>query len=356
MRHISAVFLTTLSLSLNAQDVVIPSTHASLDGNGLGEAPGFTQRFRQQVVIAETALSGLVGRSIRELRFRRDGQYDKPLTGGRVNLTVRLSTLSQPVGATSPTFAYNQPAGTLVFQGTVVLPSSPALQTRNEPTWESPHAVVIPFTTYFAYAGGQLVIDLQGTPDPTVATSWWPVDVHYDGTRGSATTVGGACEPRSDLGVDPQRLVIGATARFVAGGPPAGVSILALASQRSSPIDLGIIGFPGCALHLAPNVMLTRPVSLGQNGSAGTANHELHWPDGSHFLDAGFALQTITVWTGQTNLRLATSPALDVTLAGRPSTLPAAVVTSVLLGASDAWPPTGQVQPVRVPVLRLSAQ
>jgi hypothetical protein len=82
----------------------------------------------------------------------------------------------------------------------------------------------------------------------------------------------------------------------------------------------------------------------------------LHWPDGSHFLDAGFALQTITVWTGQTNLRLATSPALDVTLAGRPSTLPAAVVTSVLLGASDAWPPTGQVQPVRVPVLRLSAQ
>lgn len=344
--------------SLTAQQVTVPAAFAQSDANGLTEFAGFTQRFREQIIIDGQALTALRSTSLVELRVRRDGQYGQALSGGRANLTIAATVSSRALTEASPDFATNAPNPTAIFQGTISLPDSPALTSRNQPTFASPFAVVIPLQTPFAYGGQQLVLDIQGTPDTQSTSRWWPIDAHYEGVRGSAVTHGTACDSRCDLHVAAERLVPGATLRFVAGGPAGGTNVLALAAQRSSPVDLGILGFPGCTLHLTPDLMFTTGASLGFNGSAGTANHLLHLPSSQQLLATPLASQAITMWIDSQApaLRLATSPALDLTLAARYSTHAAVVVTSGLRMASDPWPTRGEVQVARVPVLQLRAQ
>ena len=352
------VLLAIGGMPLLAQQVTVPAAFAQADGNGLTELPGFTQRFREQIIFSEQALTALRGRTLVELRARRDGQYAQALTGGRANLTITAAVSPRGLAEASRDFATNVLGPTTVFQGTITLPDSPALTGRHEPTFAAPYAVVIPLQVPFAYGGQQLVLDIKGSPDTQATSRWWPVDAHYEGVRGTSTSFGTACDTRCDLQVAEERLVPGATVRLVAGGPPGGTNVLALAAQRSAPVDLGLIGFPGCTLHLAPDVMLTTGASLGYNGSAGTANHYLHLPSSQQLLAAPLAIQAITMWLdGQaSNLRLATSPALDLTLAARYATHAAVVVTSGLRAPSDPWPEQGEVQVARVPVLQLRGQ
>ncbi len=341
---------------LLAQSAVVPGGFVSFDAAGVGAIPGFSQRFRQQIVYGDGLLNGLRGQALSEIRFRRDGQFLGALVGGRAQVDMVLSTTTRPVLETGPMFASNHGAPVSVFSGFVNLPTSPSLGSPHQPTWVAPYAVAIPLTTTFPYAAGQLVVDISGTPDASNRSPWWPVDHYTEVVSGTVTLVGTACDSQNDLFVAKEQLIPGSSARFVAGGHPSGNNILALAAQRRPPVDLGFLGFPGCTLHLTPEVMLTRPLSLGTNGSAGSANHVLQLPLQPQLLGFGLAAQCISVWIDQPSqaLRLTTSPALDLTFATRLPILDAAVVTSTLLSPSDPWPSIGRVSVVRVPVTRFA--
>jgi len=136
-----------------------------------------------------------------------------------------------------------------------------------------------------------------------------------------------------------------------------GTSVLAVAGVRRPPIDLGFLGFPGCVLHVPPDLTLVRPLGPGSNGSAGTANHVVRLPTHATMLGVAFAIQGIAAWIDGTNgLRLATSPALDLTTASRMPALDAAMVSSLLLGPTEPWPNVGRVQMTRIPVIQLTAR
>jgi hypothetical protein len=353
MQLAASLALVLLSSGAVAQTVVVPARSASADGDGIGAIPGFTQRFRQQVIYGDGTLTLARGQTVREIRFRRDGQFARALTPGRALIDATMSMTTRSTVDVSAVFAVNHGTAMSVFSGFVSLPASPAITHRNDPTWDAPYAVGIPLTNAFAYTAGSLIVDLSGTPDTNNRSPWWPVDYHNEAVTGTVTSIGTACDPRNDLFVAREQLVPGASVRFVAGGQPLGNNVLAIAVQRIAPIDLGFLGFPGCTLHMIPDVMLLQGHATGWNGSPGTANHVVHLPAQTQLLGAGLSVQGLTAWVEQgSQLRLTTSPALDLALAGRLPTLDAAVVTSVLLTASDPWPASGRVSLTRVPVTR----
>ncbi|HLU38665.1 MAG TPA: hypothetical protein VK081_04720 [Planctomycetota bacterium] len=334
------------------QSWTVPAAFASTDATGLGAVPGFTQRFRQQAIYGASLLTPLAGHAIREIRFRRDGQFAGALGAGRARLTVRMSATTRAVLQTSPMFADNHGSVVTVFQGMIDLPASPALTHRDEPTWTSPHAVTIPLSTSFHYTGGQLALDIEGQPDAANRTRWWPIDQYMEPIIGTAASVGTACDGRNDLNVAADQLVPGASVRFVAGGAPLSTSVLAIAPARMPAVDLGFLGYPGCTLHVPLDVLLTRPVSAGFHGSGGAANHVVQLPAHGQLLGAPLAIQAVSVWLEGQTARLATSPALDLTLAGRLPQVDVAMVTSVLLGDTDPAPEAGRVYLTRAPVVQ----
>ena len=336
---------------------VVPSNFTASDAPTLGGIAGFTRKQRQQVVLAASELGALRGHSITGLDFRRDGQFAKALQGGRADLLVRIASTPRSLDALDVTFAANLgTASTVVFQGAVSLPASPALAGRNEPTWTAPYAVSIPFTLPYSYSSDNLVIDLEGANDLAQSTPWWPVDYVPDLIAGSVASVGSACGPGSDLGVAREQLVLGSTVRFVAGGQPASLSALMLAATRVPPIDLAFLGAPGCRLHVLPVATLSAGTSAGERGSPGTANHVLHLPGLASLAGASFATQAFSVWSDVLGVHLATSPALDIALASTFSTLPGATIDSVFVAPSEPFPAAGRVHRTRMPVVRLSYQ
>lgn len=210
---------------------------------------------------------------------------------------------------------------------------------------------VVPFDTVFPYAAGRLVIDVMGTPDAISRTSWWPADGITDAVASDTAPTGAACDSRVDLHVERHHLVPGSSVRVLAGGPASGSSILALAARRSPPIDLTVLGYAGCVLHVLPDAALVRPLTLDASSAAGSANHTFRLPAHASLLGASFATQNVAVWLDGSALRLATSRALDVTTAHRLPASDGAVVSSLLLQPSDPWPQTGRVQATRLPVL-----
>ncbi len=348
--------LALLALPAAAQGViVVPASFSGSDGPTFGGVAGLVKRQRQQIVLTESALTGLTGRSLTRIEFRRDGQYDKALRGGRADVSVRVGTTSQSLDALSPSFASNLGASAPVaLQGTIDIPPSPQLLNRNEPTWAGPYAVAIPFATPVPYVQGNLVLDLAGSPVSGQATDWWPVDYAADLTAGSVTRIGTGCGWGADLGVSIQQLVVGSTARFVAGGQPSSVSALLLAATRVPPVDLTFLGAPGCQLRVMPLATLTVGAGVGSNGSPGTANHELHFPLLPSLVGGSLATQAVGAWIDGSGAHLSVSPALDVQLAPGLATLAGATIDSVFVTPNDPFPTSGRVRRTRVPVVRLT--
>jgi hypothetical protein len=354
--HRSLTQLGSLSLCAGAlaQSITVPAPFVDTDGVGLGGLPGVTQRYRQQVIYGGTHLVALHGQVVNDLRFRRDGYFTRQLTGGRAELAIDMSTTARAASHASPVFADNHGVDlTAVFAGTIDIPNSPALSHRNEATWVAPHALTIPLSRGLLYVGGQLVVDVRGTPDPTAPSTWWPIDVHTELIAGSVAPVGVPCDPRNFLSVAREQLVLGSSVRVVSGGPPAGQSLLALAALRLPPIDLGFLGFPGCTLQVPLELTIATNLRAWRDGTHGFANHVLHLPLLPNLVGSALSVQALTVTIGQTFVPiLATSRALDLVLAGQLPTLDAATVRSGLLRPNDPWPNSGLVSTTRVPVTR----
>jgi hypothetical protein len=355
--------LTTAALiaaGVAQSQVVVHSGSANKDATGNARAfPGTFLRSRQQILIGQSLLSGLVTtQSITAVSFRRDGNDLDALAAGTAQLALRISANATPIDRASPDFAANHgTSSTLAFQGSIRFPASPTLTHRDEPDWSPQHSFTIPFTTPLPYSGGSLCLDLEATPTQSTR---WPLDYHADLARGSLVRYGSACGPIAAVSTRTLRasdwsLRPGATARLAVMGERSSFGLLMLAAAHLDPgLDLAAIGAPGCVLHLDPLVSLTAAVTV-RPGRA--VNHPgigaigLDIPNAPEFVAAHFFAQ----WANIKDLRLTTSDAARVQLANALAPFDAATVTSP---RADGLPmPTrGDVLPGHMPVMRLSVQ
>lgn len=268
--------------------VVVPATAAANDANSFEWLAGASDPLRQQNLIDGSHLAALVGRSLTALEFRRHAAAEI-YQGGAMSLSVTLSHAAHGPLEASQAYAANVGANaTLVFQGTVALPTSPAVAAGPGATvaWTSANVLRIPFTTPFVYQGGPLCVDVVGAPIAGQNATWWMADAVAEPVAGAAVQLGGGCgayggsaHAWSHVGV--RSLLPGAYAPFEAYGPPGSLGLCAFGSRSPLPIPLALLGFnspAGCslmlatidALHVAPFVPAADPGLLHRGGLAST--------------------------------------------------------------------------------------
>lgn len=356
--NLSAVgLLIAASLSAQVQQLVIPSVAATRDGNSSGRVAGFMQAHRQQMLVGASWLTGVAGREITALTFRRDG-WPVDHTAGSAELRVRMSTsvgLDPQQAATQ--FDVNLgPQWLEVFRGAVVLPASGRLPHRDAATWAPPHVVVVPLAVPYPYRGGTLCIDIEGSPVAGAVSTWWSVDHHVDPASGSRTYFGQACGsstgwPAHTATTDPKSLRPGASIRIAGIGSLGDAAVLLLgATALPSPINLAFLGAPTCTLDIAPDVSVPSTVRtrFGMR-SFGGADVALRLPLDANALGAVLYAQ----WAMLGIRGLSTTNAVRLQLASAPATVDAAVITSART-TTGAFPASGDLRIGALPVLQIS--
>ncbi|MEZ5963846.1 MAG: hypothetical protein R3F56_08385 [Planctomycetota bacterium] len=345
-----------LLLPLAAQgSVLVPRDALGRDGRGLGPLAGATSPRRQQFLIGEGLLVALRGHGILRISFRRDGQPSS-LASGKTIITVKLDqqTVQDP-WRPSTTFQENLgPSAATVFQGEIVLPTSPRPAHRDSVGFGSSEAISIDLPQPYLYLGGTLCIDVEGEPVQGFATRAWPIDIDRDGARGVITTEGRSCVVTPErvtrsITADPVALRPGATARFVGFGAGGELAGLLLASQKlPSPIDLGFLGAPGCELGVVPILEMWSTATAHRRGPLAAANAYLSVPHAAQFVSARLHAQWLFVQGGA----IRTTQTMTLDLAPVLASIDGAIVTSLpQRGASS-----GEIQVSAVPVVRIDWQ
>jgi hypothetical protein len=349
---------STLLDSLASQDVVIPSACATLDGRSNGALAGFTQRFRMQVLLDERRLTGLRNRSLSSVAVRRDGQNPEALTGGLVQLVVRVSTTTRVPSDAQPAFSANEGTDVReVFRGTVAIPNAPALSDRNAATWQAPHAVEISFTSSFRYVSGTLCLDFEGSPVAGATSPWWPIDFDLMTHDGQVTSLGLGCDPAGKAMASGDGLLPGGSVRLMSVGPAGAVGIMMLSGVRfTPPLPLGFLGATGCVAHLLPDLSLGAAYAgHPQSGYAVAAAH-LHLPNLPQLSGVSLYTQWLAFPSPINPARLSTTEGLELRLATSATPLAGVMVRTGPLRLGEPVPAAGLVRPHVVPVLCLRSQ
>lgn len=223
----SLVLALAISSSIIAQQtLVVPSGFDLQAGNTRASILGLARSGRQQIVIEDSHLLPLVGKSITAIEFRRAKGTDA-LVGGSSSLTMSLSQSSHAPTDANAVFASNRAsAPSVVFSGAVVVPNSPANPGPNVP-WSVDNVIRVPLQSPYLYMGGHLCIDIDGTWQDGVSTAWWPVDAVCQVFDSSVVDMGPGtgphCNPSGGWStVDPGELCAGGEVRMSAsGGNPA---------------------------------------------------------------------------------------------------------------------------------------
>jgi hypothetical protein len=303
--RIARALLAAVGTTLAAQNhIIVPAEAGAADASSVRWIAGFTTGLRQQILIDPHHLTAVAGKRIVALTFRRDAGYARALQGGTVDLTVELGHCPTPAAAPSPIMAQNlgAPPTAECFQGTIVLPSSPAVTGASVP-WDAQNSVTIPLSTPFVYTGGTLCIDLLGRPNGPTASPIWPGDAALDSVRGTVQQLGRTCQPTlatpagGTSRVGPDELVPGSTATFIARGTPHATAILLVGHARRAPLNLAFLGLPSCDLQLDPVASVTTtfgapPLAFATTvGGEATASIDL--PGSTALFGASFAAQWI---------------------------------------------------------------
>lgn len=313
--------------SLAAQGLhVVPNSWASTEAPSMLATPGAGISERQQILIDASELSPLLGRRITGLVFRRDSGYGDALDPAQGTIVASLGVAATAPHSASPVWSANLPQRIECYRGPIVAPASPAIAAGGA-GWTHPHAIDLQFSTPFAYSGGHLCIELEGT---TNADVWWPIDAITDSAAGTVSAEGQACGPRSrQLGqtafVAAADLVVGRTAicKLFSDLGTSTILIVGL-GMLPSPFDLALIGSPGCWIYVEPIATVPSTVTTPILGTpfGAVTNVNLHIPAQSNLMGAPLALQ----WVEMTTNGVASSNALNCTIAATPPTLPMAVV------------------------------
>lgn len=334
------------AVSQAQQFATVPSAADGVEARSLVWLAGTARALRQQIVIDASHLLPLVGRDLTRIVLRRDTNDGRGRVGGDVDLVVRIGAASLPPSRASRTFAANVASPSEVFRGTVRLPASPAV--AGFVGWDPAHVVDIAFATAFRYGGGDLCVELEGTPVGAGA-GWWPVDAVADSASGRVTHHGRTCGPfggpaGSSNAVAAAALVPGETVTFVARGKPLAVAhLLVGVSMLPVPIDLGVLGAPGCVLAVDAFAALSTTFGTALFGVefGGHAALRVALPGEARLLGARFVTQWVDLGPP-----LTTSEAVECEVAGQLPALGMALVEGVL-GSGE-----GSVSVTGAPVLR----
>jgi hypothetical protein len=327
MNRTSILMTAVLAAVVHAQapqHVVVPASAATADANSFEWVAGASSPLRQQNLIAASHLIALVGRTLTALEFRRTA-VDEVYDGASLSLHVTMSHAPHGPLEAHNDFASNVGANaTTVFQGTLTLPTSPAVPAGpGAPVaWSANNVLRIPFTTPFVYNGGPLCVDVVGTPVAGQSTSWWMADAVFEPIAGAVSDLGGGCGAYGGAQkrwsyASARSLLPGAYAHFEAYGPPGSLGLCVFGHRAPQPIPLALLGFPspaGCDLMLgvidmlvpAPFVPDANPGLLHRGGLASV---ELRVPNSAAVFGATLTTQWFE-WTQQ-----ATSNALEWTVA-----------------------------------------
>jgi hypothetical protein len=362
----SLLFVLAGTAGLLPGQVIAPSGLAGNDGPAVTLVAGFATDGRQQILVDESHLQGLVGTTISGLAFRRDAGSSRALPPGFADLVVTLSIAPHAAAHARSRFDANHDPivarRTVVFQGQAALPASPSAKGRTVAWTNSLDVVEIRFQNGFAYTGGTLCIEIVGRRDPVQSSSWWPVDAVSDPARGIVTPFGDACGPfsfvhgptrvRTTLTATPSQLVPGCTVRFTAdgnAGQPAALLIGLAPRTPPLPLDAPLpIGGSGCKLYVDAFAAMSGSFAPSRPPiPAGEASFALPVPDDPAVLAARFFVQAVEL-----GRPILTGNALDCTIASAIPSLGLALVYEDLAPTGPA-PEYGRVDTTRGPVLRI---
>ena len=323
-----AVLVIAGSLSGQGR-IVVPAGTADTEQASRIWIPGLGYDGRMQVVIDSASLSSVAGRNLTGIEFRRDTSRPFDQEAGSASVIVRVGvTATAPFGAVAD-FTANAPSTTVVFAGTISASNSTVTGYAG---WVDPHVVRIQFTQQFAYSGGHLVIDLEGSGATHV---WWPVDAATDSTAGAQVTLGSACGPLAQehggrtLAIGSRSLVVGSTVVITSFADPTSAAMLLFGLfTYPVPIDLSSIGAPGCLLQVQPIVALSPTMSGALASSDTVREFYLGIPADAGLLSATFAVQGIEIGFAG----LSTSEGLSCQIAGSLPVLGCALVRADALG------------------------
>ncbi len=298
------------------------------------------------------------GSTVDALWFRRDPMFDRQLDAWSAQLTVQFSTAARSPFAAAEQFALNRGASpTTVFQGSLSAATSPASPPSPAP-WSAAYAVRVPLSTPYVYSGGDLCIEISGTPVSAGAQRWW-FDYYQADTTAIVQPVGTPC---GEPAVHYQRtamawhrnLAPGGTISITTVGRARSIGGLAFGPPLASPISLESIGATGCTLHIQPAVIVPTIYPQLASRVATPDSTALQIPAQTNLLGSPFWSQGVNLESGpQSNpAGVTTTNALKFTIA---SALPAVALTTVrsdavVIGAP--LPDAGRVDLGRGPVMR----
>ncbi|MEM7200492.1 MAG: hypothetical protein AAF628_09525 [Planctomycetota bacterium] len=362
----AVVFSLALVAAPRAQQwVVVPSQYDGQEGTSGGTVAGFSARFREQILVSGTALQALQGEEIDSLWFRRDDLFGKTLLSSWSNIKVTVAPALLPPTAPSRVFVENLGAPSqVVFDGLLPLDGSSA--PPSPAPWATPFVAMVPFDTTYSYTGGDLCIEIEGTPDyPPLDFVWW-VDVAHLAAVGSVQHVGSPCgAPAAEnaLTADAwgRNMVPGATFTMVSFGRPGTPGVMLLGAPLPTPLSLAFMGASGCELYLLPTLQILGQHSAPVGGGAVAAPlfWDVHLPVHPGFLGAQFRVQFANLETGSGSsnpARITTTNALDITLGGSLPSGPISVVKSEAVPDGAPLPDFGMVSVSRGPVLRFGSR
>lgn len=328
-----AILLAAPLAAQGTQFQVAPATYTNADAISYEWIAGASRDLRQQTLVGESHLTNLIQHDIVAIELRRTAA-NEVYQGGTANLVVTLSTSPNAPLQCSNVYANNvgQDA-TLVFAGSVTLPTSPADLGPNI-AWTTNNVVRIPLQTPFPYHGGTLLVDIVGQPIAGQNANWWMADAEFEDIKGTVTQIGPGCGayggPQHEWSfVATRTLLPGAYARFWGYGPPNGFAMAAFGAASPMPIPLTSFGIPapGCDLHLQPGLILatlvttfvpeTNPLLAAYGG---VADVRVRLPNDTSM----FGLTLATQWLDLT--QMATSNAIEWTVASAMPTLDMALV------------------------------
>lgn len=320
--------LSGFAAAQSVQHHVVPASAAAVDADSFGWLAGASSPLRQQHLVAPQHLTGLVGRTLTALEFRRTAAAEA-YQGGLMNVAVTLAHAPHGPLDASATFAVNLGVGgVLVFAGDVALPSSPAPSPGPAIGWTPDNIVRIAFTAPFVYLGGPLCVDVVGAPVAGQTADWWMADAASDPVVGATTELGGGCGAYGGVAkrwssVSAYTLLPGAYASFEAIGPAWSIGICAFGARSAQPIPLALLGFQSpaaCSLMLASlDAMMLAPfvpaAAPALQHLGGHASVVLRVPNDPAVFGATLTTQWLE-WTQQ-----ATSNAIEWTVANAPPSL-----------------------------------
>jgi len=315
---------------------------------------------RRQLVLGQSHLGALVGKTIDSITVRRNMGDNEPLDGGLLHLQVWLSHSRRGALAMSTYFAGNRgPDQIPVFDNTISVPPAPAAPTTPAP-WTSPYAVKITFAKRFTYQGGPLCIEILTRPVQGQTPPWFTIDAIVEPGGGTVVQYGDSCVPgmgTMPAGADGHSVVVGSTGLFYLRGlRNTGQAFCMFGTSRSQygtvalPVELSPLGAPGCHLHTNP-LAFNNPAGIESpvGGSPGLARWGLLIPPLPALAGAKIYTQWAVVDPGLNPLNLTFSNGVELTIgAARPHW------DTGWIESPEESSPIGLQLTGRVPVLRIN--